>query len=73
MAALFASQPTGFFRQGFRPVILGLTAILLSNCGAQYTILARLQAFAWVFKGYKGRLLTAAIAAKTCLLDENLE
>ena len=54
-------------------MILGLTAILLSNCGAQYTILARLQAFAWVFKGYKGRLLTAAIAAKTCLLDENLE
>mgnify|MGYP004027606323 CR=1 FL=1 len=73
MAALFASQPTGFFRQGFRPVMLGLTAILLSDCGAQYTILAGLQAFAWVFKGYKGRLLGASIAAKTCLLDENLE
>lgn len=54
-------------------MILGLTAILLSSCGAQYTILAGLQAFAWVFKGYKGRLLGAAIAAKTCLLDENLE
>jgi hypothetical protein len=73
VAALFASQPTGSFRQGFRPVMLGLTAILLSNCYAQYTVLAGLQAFAWVFKGYEGRLLGAAIAAKTCLLDENLE
>ena len=53
--------------------MLGLTAILLSNSGVQYTMLAGLQAFAWVFRGYKGRLLGAAIAAKTCLLDENLE
>jgi hypothetical protein len=53
--------------------MLGLTAILLPNSCAQYTILAGLQAFAWVFWGYEGRLLIAAIAAKTCLLDENLE
>jgi hypothetical protein len=53
--------------------MLSLTTILLSNCCVQYTILAGLQAFAWVFKGYEGRLLGAAIAAKTCLLDENLE
>jgi hypothetical protein len=51
----------------------GLTAISLSNCCVQYTILLGLQAFAWVFKDYKGRLLGAAIAAKTCLLDKNLE
>ena len=53
--------------------MLSLPAFLLPSCCAQYTILAGLQAFAWVFKGYKGRLLGAAIAAKTCLLDKNLE
>ena len=73
MAALFASQPTGSFRQGFRPVMLGLTAILLPNCCSKYTILAGLQAFAWFFEVCKERLLVAAIAAKTCLLGENLE
>jgi hypothetical protein len=53
--------------------MLGLTVILLPNCSAQYTILAGLQAFAWVFLSYKGRPLGAVMTAKTCLLGENLE